>query len=110
MYVTNAVILAEEPKAEIKIYNSYLISKVGQGLRVNSPAVIQLSNVIFYNTSITTANTIYDYATSGTTNIDIGARCISTNDLPSSAGALLLNRTGGDFDCGLIFSEPFIDV
>ncbi len=66
---------------------------------------------MFYNISSPTGvYTIYDTSTTGTTEIDIGARCISNMLLPASAGVTLLNRTGGDLDCSLNFAEPFIDL
>jgi len=107
----NAALLASSEKVDFRIYNSYIISKSGGGIRVAEPQVLELSNVIFYNiSSPTSVYTIYDTATTGTTDIDIGARCISNMLLPASAGVTLLNRTGGDLDCSLNFAEPFIDL
>jgi hypothetical protein len=108
---THATFLAVSEKVDIRIYDSYLISKAGGGLRVAEPQVLEISNVMFYNiSSPTSVYTIYDTATTGTTEIDIGARCISNMLLPASAGVTLLNRTGGDLDCSLNFAEPFIDL
>jgi hypothetical protein len=108
---THATFLAVSEKVDIRIYDSYLISKAGGGLRVAEPQVLEISNVMFYNiSSPTSVYTIYDTATTGTTEIDIGARCISNMLLPASANVTLLNRTGGDLDCSLNFAEPFIDL
>ena len=108
---SNATILFVSEKVDLRIYNSYITSKAGGGLRVAEPQVLELSNVIFYNISNPTGvYTIYDTATVGTTEIDLGARCISNMLLPSSAGSTLLNRTGGDLDCSLNFAEPFVDL
>lgn len=108
---SNATFLAVSEKVDIRIYDSYIISKAGGGLRVAEPQVLEISNVMFYNISSPTGvYTIYDTSTTGTTEIDIGARCISNMLLPASAGVTLLNRTGGDLDCSLNFAEPFIDL
>ena len=106
-----ATILFVSEKVDLRIYNSYIISKAGGGIRVAEPQVLEMSNVILYNISNpTTAYTIYDTAATGTTEIDIGARCISNMLLPDSAGSTLLNRAGGDLDCSLNFAEPFVDL
>jgi hypothetical protein len=77
----------------------------GSHIRIFQPTELVISDLVLWSQS-TLGFTIVDQAISGSTNIDIGARCISTQKLPTSAGSSLINRTNGLFECELTFANP----